>query len=37
MPSLETLTQLVAVINSNHFAALVLIALALAYRQPPRQ
>ncbi|MDB5748324.1 MAG: hypothetical protein JWP72_3172 [Massilia sp.] len=36
MDMLETLIRLVILLNSNHYAAVVLIALALINRPPPK-
>ena len=35
MMTIETITELVEVLNSNHFAAVVLIALFAIIKRPP--
>ena len=35
MSTIETIIQLVETLNSNHYAAVVLIALALITHRPP--
>ncbi len=37
MSTLEAVSRFVVVLNSNQFAAIALIALALACRFPPRR
>lgn len=37
MTTLDAVSRFVIVLNSNHFAAIALIALALAWRLPPRK